>query len=274
MLQHLVMKYLSFLLCLFIFSSCLSDEEKRVQTDQTFEGEELFSLTFSLDEHVSYALHSFDYYRDTANYSNIAGCPVISVDDLAKEVVLVFGEGECATNRALRSGKLRLTYVDSLGLSKKVRIGYDDYWVMGVKVDGLRMLEQTDSTATTRTLQDSVSGFMITDANRSTSKMEGVFTHEVVVSNDSIKHFETKGAGLGRNLAGRHFEMEVIEPKRFSSNCLLDGFQVAESGQERWIFERTVEANVVHTVNFQRMEDCDHTAQIHLHDGDEILKKQ
>src|SRR5690554_3348227 len=268
------MKYLGLLLCLFIFSSCLSDEEKRLQTDQTFEGEELFTMIFSLDEHVSYAFHSFDYYKDTANHASIAGCPLISINDVAKEVVLSFGDGECASNRALRSGELRITYLDSIGQTEKIQIGYDNYWVKGIKIEGLRMLEQIDSTDAKRILQDSVSGFVITDANRSTSKMEGVFIHEVVMVNDSIQHFTTTGDGLGRNLAGRHFEMAVVEPKRFSGNCLLGGFQVAESGQERWIFERTVEANVTHTVNFQRVEDCNHSARIHLYDGTEILKKQ
>lgn len=268
------MKYLgSLFLCLFLFSSCLSDEEKRLQTDQNFEGEEIFNLTFSLDENIPYAFQPFEFYRDTLNHSTISGCPMVHINEITKEVILTFGEGECASNKALRSGKIRLSYVDSTGVNQ-VRMAYDNYWVKGIKVAGNRILEKIDSTASQLTLLDSVSGFVITDANRSTSKMEGTFTHDLVVANDSIQYFTTTGAGSGRNLAGRHFEMEITQAKQFLGDCLRTGFQVAESGKERWIFERTVEANVIHTVDFQKAEDCNNSVKILLYNGDELLKTQ
>lgn len=271
-----LMKYTGFLLCLFLLSSCLSDEEKRLQTDQSFEGEEIFRIAFSLDEHVSYAFQSFDFYQDTLNHSAISGCPMISINEFPKEITLTFGEGECASNKALRSGKIKLAYLDSLEENTRISIGYDNYWVKGVKLEGKRILDliEIDSTATKLTLLDSVADFIVTDANRSTSKMNGVFTHEIVVANDSIQYFTTIGSGSGRNLAGRHFEMEITQAKRFSGNCLRTGFQLAESGQERWIFERTVEANAIHTVNFQQAEDCNHNARVLLYNGNEMLKQQ
>src|SRR5690554_2965996 len=140
-----MMKYLnSLVLCILIFSSCLSDEERRLQTDETFEGEEIFNLSYSLSEHLMYAFQSYTYYLDTANHSTISGCPIVAVDELNKEVSLSFGEGECDTNRPLRTGKLILNYQDTLqGGEPRIRLNYEAYWVKGIKLDGMRSEEHT-----------------------------------------------------------------------------------------------------------------------------------
>src|SRR5690606_34309510 len=132
----------------------------------------------------------------------------------------------------------------------------------------------TDSSSSDLAVLDSIADFIITDANRSTSELSGVFFHELFVENDSLNYYTTTGSGSGRNLTGRHFTFEIDQEKRFSADCLQRGFQVAESGQESWTFERTAARNVIHTVNYQQAEDCNHTAQIRLDDGREILKNQ
>ena len=257
-------------------TACLSDEEKRLQTDLSFEGEEMFSLSYSLDEHVAYSFQSPEYYMDTLNQSAIPGCPVVTIDEISNEVILTFGDGDCTTNRPLRTGKLVLSYTtDSLQVGyQQVAIRYEDYWVKGVKIDGRRHLSYVDSASSTMYLLDSITDFMITDANRSTSKLTGVILHEVFSENDSLKYYTTTGSGSGRNLTGRRFTFEINHEKRFSGNCFATGFQVAESGTEIWNFERTASRNVTHTLNFQQAEDCNHTAQIQLDDGRELLKKQ
>lgn len=271
------MKY-PFILILFlsVLTACLSDEEKRLQTDQSFEGEEMFNLSYSLDEHVAYSFQSWEYYLDTLNQSAIPGCPVVTIDEVSNEVILAFGDGDCPTNRPLRTGKLILSYTsDSLpNGNQQVAIRYEDYWVKGVKIDGRRQLSSIDSDSSTMYLLDSIADFMITDVNRSTSKLTGVNLHAVFVENDSLKHYTTTGSGSGRNLTGRRFTFEISHEKRFSANCFVTGFQVAESGMEYWSFERTASRNVTHTLNFQQAEDCNHTAQIQLDDGRELLKNQ
>lgn len=273
--QPLMKQYIFLLLYLPVFTSCLSDEEKRLQTDQTFEGEEMFNLSYALDEHSPYAFYAFTFYQDTVNHSAIPGCPSVSINEADYEVVLTFGEGECATNRALRSGKLIVSYLDSVpGRGNKVRVGYQDYWVKGLKVEGFRTFHLTDSTATGITLTDSISDIVITDANRSTSKLNGAFVHELFIENASLQYFTTTGSGSGRNLTGRPFVMEINEAKRFTESCLQAGYHVAESGRERWTFERTGTPHVIHTLSFEQAEDCDHTAAIQLDDGGELLINQ
>lgn len=263
------------LICLLILTSCLSDEEKRLQTDQTFEGQEMFNLSFSLDEHVSYAFQPYSFYKDTVNHSAIPGCPSIEIGLMEKKVVLNFGGGDCESNSSLRGGKLMLSYPDTLKSgSPQIKIAYENYIVKGIKVEGSRSLYAIDSSSAGIILLDSVTHFMITDGNKSTSKIEAVFQHEVLIENDSIQSFTTTGSGLGRNLAGRPYQMEVTQKKKFSGKCIQTGFVVAESGQENWVFERTAEANVIHTINFQIADDCNHTAKISLSDGSELSKKQ
>src|SRR5690606_25936581 len=135
------------LLWLLFFCSCLSDEEKRLQTDQSFEGEEMFNIEFSLEEHTFYSFYPYTFYTDTANYTRLSGCPIVSVNEDLREVSLTFGKGTCETNRPLRNGKLTLTYIDSLSNGNNyIRIAYDDYWTRGINLKGTRFIVQMDST--------------------------------------------------------------------------------------------------------------------------------
>ena len=262
--------------CLGLLTACLTEEEKRLQTDQTFEGEEIFNLSYALDEHIAYAFHPLEFYRDTLNQAGLVGCPEVTINDVAEEVILTFGEGECPSNKALRNGKLILSYSgDTLTTGRKhVAIRYDNYWVRSFKVEGGRQLKQVDSTAASMVWADTVTNLAVTDANRSTTKLNASFLHEVFVEGDSILHFTTEGSGIGRNLTGRPFSVEINEKKLFSASCVHEGFHVAESGRESWTIERTASPNVIHTVNFEEAEDCNHAAQIQLDDGQEIEKKQ
>ncbi len=271
------MKYfnLPLLLCVVLFSSCLSDEEKRLQTDQMFEGEEIFAISYTLNEHVMYAFQPYEYYQDTVNHSAISGCPVVTVDGFSKEVRLSFGDGDCPSNKPLRSGDLILNYMDTLETGEsRVRVNYEDYWVKGIKLGGIRHLDVLDSTSSGISLLDSLMDFTITDANSSSSKISGIFTHEVLFDVDSIRYYTTTGSATGRNLAGRPFSMEISDPKYYDGNCLRLGFFVAEEGEERWAIDRTVEADVNHVVRYVPAEECNNTALIQLANRTELSKTQ
>lgn len=265
----------SLLLCL-IFSSCLSDEEKRLQTDQSFEGEEMFNISFSLDEHVFYAVKPFDFYIDTTNYARLSGCPLVIFSEEAKEVNLIFG-GDCETNLTEREGKIKLTYLDSLRDQKDlVRIDYEEYSVRGIELEGIRFIDQIDSSSSHAIFRDELQDFILRDAHNSTSKVNAVLNHEVVFHTDSllamdtIPHITTTGSGSGRNLAGRSFDMEITQPKVISEECIRIGKFVPDAGQERWTFQRHEGPDVVHTVNYEKDADCDHSANIMLYDGREM----
>lgn len=268
------MKYSgSFLLCLLLLFSCVSDEERRLQTDQSFEGEEMFNISYSLDEHIFLAFRPFEFYQDTLNYSFIPGCPEIDINEEMKQVRLQFGNGECPTNLNGKRGILILTYLDSLLQEDRfIRIGYEDYQVRGVKLDGLRFVEP-DSISTDTLFRDSLSNLTVTDAQQSTSSINAGFTHQIVFS-DSLQQIITSGSASGRNLAGRQFEMEILQEKRFFRNCMDNGFFVPVSGEETWTFERTEELDVTHRIIYQQDPECNHTALIRLHDGREIRKTQ
>ena len=275
------MKYTYYLFFfLLFFYACVSDEERRLQTDQTFEGEEMFNISLSLEEHTFYAFYPYSFYKDTANYADLSGCPIVSVNEAVHEVSLTFGEGTCETNKPLRSGKLTLTYIDSLLNGKEyITIGYDDYWTRGINLKGIRFIEKMDSTVMDSTESqitygDSINNFLLTDANKSSSKITGNFSHEVLYSSDSIRHIITSGSGSGRNIAGRSFQMDITQPKLLKGDCFDLGFFVSESGQESWTFDRSVEADAFHLVNYQKATDCNHTANIQLADGSSISKTQ
>lgn len=288
------MKYFgAFPVCLFLSFSCISDEERRLQTDQSYEGEEMFNISFSLDEHIRYAFNPFEFYRDTSNHAAFSGCPEIEVNEEMKQVSLQFGEGDCPTNRTGKRGKVILTYLDTLlQEDHDIRIDYEGYQVRGLRLDGTRFLERADSIiqaavyqdgprfsgsvdsiSSARLYQDRVSDLILTDAQLSTSRINAEFTHRILYT-DSLQLITTSGSASGRNLAGRGFRMEISDEKQYSENCVGNGFSVAESGEEIWTFERTDEPDVTHRIIFREDPDCNHIAVVQLQDGREINKTQ
>ena len=264
-----------FLLFLWLFSSCASDEDKRLETDQSFEGEEMFNISYSLDEHVFYAFSSFDFYKDTTNHESISGCPAISIEEETKTVNLLFEEGECASGGPGRRGMLVLSYGDSLvsDLQPSIRISYVDYTVRGIQIDGIRLIQQPGNTSSTsKVFLDNVTNLIFKDARQSTSKLNGEFRREVVYEGDTIKQMNTTGAGWGRNLAGRPFQLDITKAKSRSGDCLQGGNFVPEVGEEKWTFERTEAADAIHSMSYSQGEGCNSAAIIHLSDGREITK--
>jgi hypothetical protein len=267
------MKYLGVLMMGFIlFFSCVSVEERRLQTDQSFEGEEMFNISYSLDEHISYAFRPLAFYMDTLNYPVVPGCPEIILIEENKQVRLLFGNSECPTNTTGKNGVIILTYLDSLFQENLfIRMEYEDYQVRGVTLEGERYVE-VDSILP-GIYQDRLSGLIVKDAQQSSSKINADFTHQIVFT-DSLQQIITSGSASGRNLAGRPFKMEILQDKRFFWDCVGNGFYVPASGEESWTFERTNGFDVNHRIDYSQDPECNHTATIQLDDGREINKTQ
>ena len=256
----------------FLFLSCVSDEERRLQTDQSFEGEEMFNISYSLDEHISYAFQPYEFYQDSLNYSVVPGCPEIALNEERKQVRLLFDNPECPTNLTGKKGVIILTYLDSLFQEDLfIRIEYENYQVRGVKLDGKRFVE-VDSLFP-GIFQDRLRDLIVEDAQQSTSKINAEFTHQIIFT-DTLKQIVTSGAASGRNLAGRQFEMEISQDKLFLWDCIQIGFNVPTGGEESWTFERTNELDTRHRINYLQDPECNHIASIQLFDGREINKTQ
>lgn len=267
------MKYLGAKMLVYLFFvSCVSDEERRLQTDQSFEGEEMFNISYSLDENIPYAFQPFEYYQDTLNYSEIPGCPEIELKEEINQVKLLFGNPECPTNLTEKKGVIIMTYLDSLSQENRfIRMEYEDYQVRGVKLKGNRFVE-VDSVSP-GIYQDRISDLIMEDAHQSSSKINANFTHQIIFT-DSLQQIMTSGYASGRNLAGRLFEMEILQDKLFLWDCVRNGFNVATSGEESWNFKRTHEVDVRHRINYLEDPECNHIASIGLDDGREINKTQ
>lgn len=267
------MKYIGVLTMGFmLFFSCVTVEERRLQTDQSFEGEEMFNISYSLDENISYAFRPFEFYKDTLNYQFLPGCPEIEINEENKQVRLLFGNTECSTNTTGKEGIITLTFLDSLFKENLfIRMEYDDYQVRGVTLRGERYVE-VDSLLPGN-FQDRLSDLILKDAQQSSSKINAEFTHQIVFT-DSLQQIITSGSASGRNLAGRQFEMEITQDKHFLWECVEKGFHVAARGEESWTFKRTQGFDATHQTEYSQDPECNHTATIQLDDGREIRKTQ
>lgn len=267
--------------CTLLFTSCVSDEKRRLQTDQNFEGEEIYDLSFSLDEHLLFAFPAFEFYQDTLNHAGLPGCPEVEISLPDSAIILTFGGSACEVETPVRSGKLVLVFQDSLRIQdslivKKgmVRMEYNNYSVNENSVEGMRILYPEDSTSSGITFRDHSREFVIKKANGSSSKISGDYSHVVRFALDTIVQVSSSGTGSGRNMAGRHFDMEISQVKQFDGACFRSGFVLPASGRESWTIERTVEPDVQHELTYQAGEGCAHGAVIHLADGRELTESQ
>jgi hypothetical protein len=76
MLQKLLVPILMML----VISSCSTDIDKNITTDLQVEGNEIFNISFALEEAYFFAFQTFDNYM-VADTLDIPGCPAITIDE-------------------------------------------------------------------------------------------------------------------------------------------------------------------------------------------------
>ena len=79
------MKKSVFFLLLLGLGSCFGDIEKDISTDLQFEGNEIFNISFSLEESLFFPFQTIEYFR-VAESLEIPGCPDVSIDENLKKV--------------------------------------------------------------------------------------------------------------------------------------------------------------------------------------------
>ncbi len=262
------------LVVLALFTSCIDPEVRRLQTNQSAEGEEVYRISKALDEHLFYAFQSFWSYNDSSRVANLPGCPLVSFEENEQAVRLTFASGTCQGNPILRRGSIQLIYQKSPITSRDmVLINYEDYQTGEATIKGQRALTLVASTRESRTWEDRASEIEVVYSSGSRSKHDLFLTHSVDQTFlNGLTEFSTIGHTSGRNQTGRKTEMQIIERKQFQGNCLSQNLHRPLAGVEVWTIERTTTGSVQHRLSYQRLEECQTHTLVQLDEGVEMQK--
>lgn len=255
-------------LLLLVLSACLGDVEKTLSTDQQAEGTEIFRITQSLEESLFFALQTFEYYKTVAP-ETLPGCPEVTVNDANRSVSLVFSTNSTCTNNAntARSGKILLQYIARSVLESSVVLTYDNYLFKGNTIEGLREFRQLTSLVNPNRRTEIFENLIIRNEKKSSSRIHGTFTHQLIFQNALLTQFSSGGSIEGRNIAGRDIKMTPGILKNYEVACILGGSLMPRQGSESWEITHGTGQTFTHSLSYTLLNPCKSTATLKLQDG-------
>ncbi|WP_158856979.1 hypothetical protein [Lunatibacter salilacus] len=260
-------------LFLAVMAGCVEDSIRRLQTDQSFEGEEAYLISKLLDEHLFLLWQPMSFYKDSTKLAGIPDCPLVTLDTATNQVTLDYEGVTCPDMSSVRSGKLLLSYTPlPIFQGYSLTVIYDKYSFQGNSYSGSRILKITAQNRDKRVFSDSASNVLITAQNQSSSRVNINIAHELMISGDSIIQGHSTGTGNARNWVGRDVNWEITEPKFIQLDCLDQPLVRPSSGQETWTVSRSSTSNVIHRLTFHREPDCTTHTIIQLDEGVEMKK--
>ncbi|MCH6201177.1 hypothetical protein MMU07_16445 [Aquiflexum sp. LQ15W] len=266
--EKYTMKKPGFFLLFIMLWSCFGDVDKDISTDLQFEGIEIFGVSLSLEESLFFPFQTIDYYR-LAESLEIPGCPDVTIDENLKKVTLAFSvKKECVNNLyAPRSGKIHLQYISNSIVESTVRMEYEDYSVRGIKIEGFREFKRANILLNPNRRTESFQDLFIIDGNKSSTRITGNYTHQLIVLNGILTGFSSTGDIEGRNIAGRSVRMTQTVAKSYNINCIKNGFLLPGQGSENWGFFRNESQATNHRLVYTLENQCNSIATITLEDG-------
>jgi hypothetical protein len=271
MLQKLLVPILMML----VISSCSTDIDKNITTDLQVEGNEIFNISFALEEAYFFAFQTLDNYM-VADTLDIPGCPAITIDEALRKVTLEFDSSrECDNNASLlRSGKIHIQYLNTNMLEATTRLEYENYKVRGIKVEGKRDFKQVRSLVNPNRRTEVFTDLYLINEFESSSRINGNYEFQLTFQNGEFTEFLCSGSIEGRNVTGRRIVMNPTLNKRYLVDCILSGNYLPVEGSEKWQIFRNETTSTMHTMIYESASACENSASLILQDGRTIVFKQ
>tara|TARA_B100000767_G_scaffold108743_1_gene104152 strand:+ start:2673 stop:3563 length:891 start_codon:yes stop_codon:yes gene_type:complete len=187
--------------------------------------EELLSDAFAVPEpsskKVNEASKGFTKDKFKRSYGD---CATITNDEDTNRKTIFFGDNCNDRWKQSRTGTIVITYSekkDILGSFRQTE--FDDFFMNGVKIEGVRRSEITaidaDENKTRKsTLQN---GKMIYEDGTFSTKQKS-FTYLTVVENDEKQYTKLTGSSSGVSSEGEYFSLTITKPIRYSHTCSLN----------------------------------------------------
>lgn len=258
-----------FLFLVWSLSSCDNDIERKLSTDLQIEGTGIFNVSTVYEESLYFLMLTIEDYRLAHQDSiELPGCPEISINTELNEVVLTFTSNtDCSSQKLKRSGSLKINFTRTNTFESRRILSYENYKVKDLAIQGTRTVLSSRG-GLPNSFVETFEQIRITNPRGSSSRISGNITHQLQLINRQLTGFTSSGQLTGINTAGRTLTMQSISPRRYTIECLKEGYHIAPQGVERWSVSRG-ESNspVIHTLNFELVDTCQSRVSMSLSDG-------
>jgi hypothetical protein len=264
----MLQKFLVPILMFVVMSSCSSDIDKNITTDLQVEGNEIFNVSFTLEEAYFFAFQTLDNYK-MADTLDIPGCPSITINEEIRKVTLEFDSlRECSNSASLlRSGKIHIQYLNTNNLESTTRLEYENYKVRDVKVEGKRDFKQVRSLVNPNRRSEVFTDLYLINEFQSSTRINGNYEFQLNFLNGTLSEFLCSGSAEGRNITGRPIVMNPAVNKKYLVDCILSGNYLPVQGSEKWQIFRNETGSTTHTMVYETIPECKNSGTLTLHDG-------
>jgi hypothetical protein len=264
----MIQKFLVPILIIVGMSSCSSDIDKNITTDLQVEGNEIFNISFTLEEAYFLAFQTLDNFK-VADTLDIPGCPAITINEEMRKVTLEFDSlRECGNSASLlRSGKIHIQYLNINSLESTTRLEYENYKVRDIKVEGIRDFKQLRSLLNPNRRTEVFADLYLINEFESSTKINGNYEFQLNFQNGILSEFLCSGSVEGRNITGRPIVMSPVTNKRYLLDCIMSGNYLPIQGSEKWQIFRNETGSTTHNMVYETVPVCKNSGSLTLNDG-------
>ena len=266
-------QYIPFGFLIFLFS-CNLDTNKDLQIDQSYEGEEAYWVSKTLDEHFYLAFYDAISFADPVFTDSLPGCPTVTIENDLLTVTLDYDSPKCEPESKDRKGKLQLNYSNSTNSANySIKIIYDGYQVKNSKIEGFRFFEVVQKQSSNMVLEETSDTLLLKDEHGSSTRLSLDLEHQGRIQEQKIMEISTNGMMQGRNWSGNQLEVLISTDKIMKIECIgLSNYRPV-SGEESWTFQRSGATAVTHKLTYSNGEGCDTKTTINLAEGVTMIKQ-
>jgi hypothetical protein len=187
----------------------------------------LVSESMSLSSNVSSA-RSADSNADKGpkkfKGDKYGDCATVFEDEENNIKTVTFSE-DCEGKRGqVRSGSMIITYSETQGETGSFRqVTYDNFYLNGVKIEGIRRTEILSVDDSSKTMLTTVSDGKMIYEDGTFKTRESAMTRYVHFENDKKTYSTLSGSKSGISTEGVEFSMEITTPIKFVYDCLSTG---------------------------------------------------
>ncbi|MDG1292410.1 MAG: hypothetical protein P8I34_06165 [Flavobacteriaceae bacterium] len=187
----------------------------------------LVSESMSLSSNVSSA-RSADSNADKGpkkfKGDKYGDCATVVEDEENNIKTVTFSE-DCEGKRGqVRSGSMIITYSETQGETGSFRqVTYDNFYLNGVKIEGIRRTEILSVDDSSKTMLTTVSDGKMIYEDGTFKTRESAMTRYVHFKNDKKTYSTLSGSKSGISTEGVKFSMEITTPIKFVYDCFSTG---------------------------------------------------
>lgn len=258
---------------LFYLSSCNLDTNKNLQIDQSFEGEEAYWVSQTLNENSYLAFYDVKVFTDIDFTDKLPGCPTVSVGENEMSVTLDYDNSACEKESDVRQGKLVLEYEDNnTGKGDLRKLSYDGYQLNDSKIEGYRIFHVASAKSTNMVLDETTDSLLLIDENGSSTRLSLEMEHEGKIQQQKVIEVISNGNLSGRNWSGNQLDITISTAKITRNNCDAYSHYNPISGEESWTIHRSEGLKVTHLMTYTTVVECGTEATIKLDEGVTMIK--